>query len=103
MKDYDNVILWLDYYNKGISRAKGRKVSKSLAIYDPSISELKEAAISLGYQISRDQLNDTARFPRRPHIKSGYIMISKNSLMKNKIIKAIAEKMIQNRSKQKNK
>jgi signal recognition particle subunit SRP19 len=103
MKDYDNVILWLDYYNKGISRAKGRKVSKSLAIYDPSISELKEAAISLGYQISQDQLNDTARFPRRPHIKSGYIMISKNSLMKNKIIKAIAEKMIQNRSKQKNK
>jgi signal recognition particle subunit SRP19 len=101
MKDYDNVILWLDYYNKGISRAKGRKVSKSLAIYDPSISELKEAAISLGYEISPDQLNDTARFPRRPHIKSGYIMISKNSLIKNKVIKTIAEKMIHNRSKQK--
>ena len=30
-------------------------------------------------------------------------MISKNSLIKNKIIKSIAEKMIQNRSKQKNK
>jgi signal recognition particle subunit SRP19 len=103
MKDYDNVILWLDYYNKGISRAKGRKVSKSLAIYDPSISELKEAAISLGYEITPDQLNDAARFPRRPHIKSGYIMISKDSLMKNKVIKTIAEKMIQNRSKQKNK
>ena len=101
MKDYDYVILWLDYYDKGISRAKGRKVLKSLAIYDPSISELKDAAISLGYEISQDQLNDTARFPRRPHIKSGYIMISKNSLMKNKIIKTIAEKMIQNRSKQK--
>ncbi len=59
---------------------KGRKISKSLAIYDPSISELREAAISLGYDISPDQLNDTARFPRRPHIKSGYIMISKNRL-----------------------
>lgn len=103
MKDYENVILWLDYYNKGLSRAKGRKISKSLAIYDPSISELREAAISLGYDISPDQLNDTARFPRRPHIKSGYIMISKNSLMKSKIIKSISEKMIQNRSKQKNK
>ena len=103
MKDYDSVILWLDYYNKGLSRAKGRKISKSLAIYDPSISELREADISLGYDISSDQLNDNARFPRRPHIKSGYIMISKNRLMKNKIIKNIAEKMIQNRSKQKNK
>jgi signal recognition particle subunit SRP19 len=103
MKDYDNVILWLDYYNKGLSRTKGRRISKSLAIYDPSISELKEAAISLGYDIPPDQLNDTARFPRRPHVKSGYVMISKNNLMKNKILKNIAEKMIQNRSKQKNK
>jgi signal recognition particle subunit SRP19 len=103
MKDYDNVILWLDYYNKGLSRAKGRKISKSLAIYDPSISELKEAAISLGYEIPPDQLNDAARFPRRPHVRSGYIMISKNDSMKNKIIRNIAEKMAQNRSKQKSK
>ena len=103
MKDYDNVILWLDYYNKGLSRAKGRKISKSLAIYDPSISELKEAAISLGYKIPPDHLNDAARFPRRPHVRSGYIMISKNDSMKNKIIKNIAEKMAQNRSKQKSK
>src|ERR671920_1835043 len=99
MKDYNSVILWLDYYNKGLSRAKGRKISKFLAIYDPSISELKEAAISLGYDIPPDQLNDAARFPRRPHVKSGYIMISKNDLMKNKILKNIAEKMAQNRSK----
>src|SRR5919112_6335849 len=103
MKDFDNVILWLDYYNKGLSRDKGRKISKFLVIYDPSISELKEAAISLGYEIPPDQLNDAARFPRRPHVRSGYIMISKNDSMKNKIIKNIAEKMAQNRSKQKSK
>jgi signal recognition particle subunit SRP19 len=103
MKDYESVIVWLDYYNKGLSRNKGRKISKSLAIYDPLISELIEAAVSLGYEIPKDQINDSARFPRRPHIKSGYVMISKNNILKNKILKDSAEKMIHNRSKQKNK
>jgi signal recognition particle subunit SRP19 len=103
MKDYESVIVWLDYYNKGLSRNKGRRISKSLAIYDPLISELIEAAVSLGYEIPKDQINDSARFPRRPHIKSGYVMISKNNILKNKILKDIAEKMIHNRSKQKNK
>jgi signal recognition particle subunit SRP19 len=103
MKDYDNVILWLDYYNKGLSRNKGRRIPKSLAIYDPLISELLEAAVSLGYDVPKDQINDNARFPRRPYIKSGYVMLSKNNVLKNKILKDIAGKMIQNRSKQKNK
>jgi|SRR5918996_3655315 signal recognition particle subunit SRP19 len=103
MKDYDNVILWLDYYNKGLSRNKGRKIAKALAIYDPLLSELIEAVNSLGYDIPKDQINDSARYPRRPHIKSSYIMISKNNNLKNHIIKRIAEKMMQNRSKQRNK
>jgi signal recognition particle subunit SRP19 len=103
MKDYESVIVWLDYYNKGLSRNKGRRISKSLAIYDPLLSELIEAAVSLGYDIPKDQINDSARFPRRPHIKSGYVMISKNNILKNKLLKNIAEKMIHIRSKQKNK
>jgi signal recognition particle subunit SRP19 len=103
MKDYESVIVWLDYYNKGLSRNKGRRISKSLAIYDPLLSELIEAAFSLGYDIPKDQINDSARFPRRPHIKSGYVMISKNNILKNKLLKNIAEKMIHIRSKQKNK
>ena len=103
MKDYDNIILWLDYYNKGLSRNKGRRITKSLAIYDPLLSELIEAANSLGYEITKDQINDNARYPRRPHIKSAYIMILKNNAIKNHIIKSIAEKMMQNRSKYKNK
>ena len=42
------------------------------------------AVVSLGYDIPKDQINDSARFPRRPHIKSGYIMIPKNDKLKNK-------------------
>jgi len=70
-----------------------------MAIYDPLISELVVAAESLGYQVEKDQINDGARLPKRPHIKSGYIMISKNESLKSKILKDIAEKMILNRTK----
>lgn len=101
MKDYDNVILWLDYFNKNLSRNKGRKIQKNLAVYDPLISELSEAAISLGYDITKDNTNDNARYPRRPHVKSGYIMIPKINSNKNKIIKDISSKIINNRMKQK--
>jgi len=93
----------VDYYNKNLSRGKGRRISKSLAVYDPMITELVVAAESLGYQIENDQINDGARFPKRPHIKSGYIMISKNDSLKNKILKDIAEKMLLNRAKSKGK
>lgn len=99
MKDYENVIIWVDYYNKNFSRGKGRRISKSMAVYDPMISELVVAAESLGYQVEKDQINDGARFPKRPHIKSGYIMISKNESLKSKILKDIAEKMVLNRTK----
>src|SRR6185436_5907245 len=101
LKDYENVIIWVDYYNKNLSRGKGRRISKSLAVYDPMITELVIAAESLGYQIENDQINDRARFPRRHHIKSGYIMISKNESLKNKILKDIAEKVLLNRAKSK--
>jgi signal recognition particle subunit SRP19 len=101
LKDYENVIIWVDYYNKNLSRGKGRRVSKSMAMYDPMIAELIVAAESLGYQVEKDQINDGARYPKRPHIKSGYIMISKKESVKNKILKDIAEKIVLNRTKSK--
>lgn len=103
MKDYDSIILWIDYYNKTLSREKGRKISKSLAIYDPMLSELIIAAESLGYEIDKNQINEDARYPMRPHIKSGYIMLPKKQLRKGEILKSTAEKIISNRTKQKHK
>jgi len=72
-----------------------------MAVYDPMIAELVDAAESSGYQVEKDQINDGARFPKRPHVKSGYIMISKNESQKGKILKDIAEKIILNRTKSK--
>ena len=72
-----------------------------MAVYDPMVSELVAAAESLGYQVEKDQVNDSARFPKRPHIKSGYIMFLKNESPKSKILKDVAEQMALNRAKSK--
>ena len=67
-----------------------------MAVYDPMITELIGAAESLGYQVEKDQINDGARFPKRPHIKSGYIMISKKE-KKTSVVNQIAKEMFQAR------
>ncbi len=103
MKDYDHVILWLDYFNKNLSKRKGRRIKRESAIYDPTITEIIDAAKLAGYDdINDEKINNQARFPRRSFVKSSYIMISrKQTEKKSAIIKTIGEKMLQKRNKQK--
>jgi signal recognition particle subunit SRP19 len=102
LKDYDHVILWLDYFNKNLSRSKGRKVKRDKSIFDPSLLELIDAAMEAGYNPTKEETNDQARYPRRSFVKSGYIMILKPSdVKKTGAINTIAEKMVQKRNKQK--
>ncbi len=102
MKDYDHVILWLDYFNKNLKRRQGRKVKRDQAIFDPTIQELVEAVKTAGFQLADDEINDHARFPRRSFVKSGYVMIAKKEgVKKSAVIENIAERMLQKRSRQK--
>jgi signal recognition particle subunit SRP19 len=96
MKDYDHQIIWLDYFNKNLSRKKGRKVGKSISVYDPTIQELIGASKSLELEIPDENINNQARYPRRSFVKSGYVMISK-SKNKSIIVNQIAKKMIETR------
>ena len=98
MKDYDHVIIWTDYFNRNLSRRKGRKVSKDMAIFDPSIQELIDASKSAGFAVSVESTNETARFPRRSYVRSGYVMLAKKaSSKKSNIMLTLAERIAQNR------
>lgn len=96
MKDYDHQIVWLDYFNKNLSRKKGRKVSKNISVYDPTMQELIGASKTLELDFSEEDINDQARYPRRAFVKSGYIMISKGD-KKSSVINQIAKEMIEAR------
>ena len=79
MKDYDHVIIWTDYFNRNLSRRKGRKVSKDMAIFDPSIQELIDASKSAGFEVSAESTNETARFPRRSYVRFGIRYVGEKS------------------------
>ncbi|MGH9996690.1 MAG: signal recognition particle subunit SRP19/SEC65 family protein [Nitrososphaeraceae archaeon] len=96
MKDYDHQIVWLDYFNKNLSRKKGRKVSKNISVYDPTMQELIGASKTLELDFSEEDINNQARYPRRAFVKSGYIMISKRD-KKTSVINQIAKEMIEAR------
>ncbi len=102
MKDYDHVILWLDYFNRHLSRSKGRRVKRDKSIFDPTLADLIDAAKSAGFNLTEEETNDQARYPRRAFVKSSYIMILKpNEVKKSVTVNAIADKMLQKRNKQK--
>jgi len=97
MKDYEHVVVWLDYFNKTLPRDKGRKLSKEKCIFDPSLKELIEAAKAAGLELT--ETNEKVRFPKRPYVRSGYIVIPKSG-PKTKILNKISEKLVSKRAKQ---
>ena len=96
MKDYDHQIVWLDYFNRNLSRKKGRKVSKNISVFDPTMQELIGASENLELDFSEEDTNNQAKYLRRAFVKSGYIMISKKE-KKTSVVNQIAKEMFQAR------
>ena len=76
MKDYDHVVVWLDYFNKNLSRAKGRRMPRDRCVFDPTLKELADAAAAAGLAVAEQ--SEGARFPRRPYVRSGYLALPKD-------------------------
>ncbi len=97
MKDYEHIVIWLDYFNKTLTKNKGRRLAKEKCVFDPSLNELIEAAKAAGFEVKESE--DKLRFPRRPYVRSGYIVLPKES-PKTKILNKISEKLVSKRAKQ---
>ena len=97
MKDYEHVVIWLDYFNKTLPRAKGRRLDKERCIFDPSLKELIDATKAAGFEITES--NEKVRFPKRPYVRSGYVVLPKGS-SKTIILNKISEKLVSKRTKQ---
>ena len=97
MKDYEHVVIWLDYFNKNLKKSKGRRLGLEKCVFDPSLKELTEAAKAAGFEITES--DDKVRFPKRPFVRSGYVVLPKGS-SKTKILNKISEKLVSKRVKQ---
>ena len=67
MKDYEHVVIWLDYFNKTLPRAKGRKLGKEKCVFDPSLKELMDATKAAGLEITES--DDKVRLANGREIK----------------------------------
>ena len=97
MKDYDHVVIWLDYFNKNLKKSKGRRLGLEKCVFDPSLKELTDATTSAGFKITESE--DKVRYPKRPFVRSGYIVLPKGS-SKTIILNKISQKLISKRAKQ---
>ena len=97
MKDYEHIVIWLDYFNKTLPRNKGRKLSKEKCVFDPSLKELIDAAKAAG--LDPTETEEQVRFPKSPYVRSGYIVLEKKSAKTN-IMDKISEKLVSKRAKQ---
>ena len=97
MKSYDHVVIWLDYFNKTLSRKKGRRLPKDKCVFDPSLNELIESSNAAG--LKPTETDDKVRFPQRAYVRSGYIILEKK-FSKTKILNKISEKLVIKRAKQ---
>ncbi len=89
------MVLWLDYFNKNLKRRQGRKVKRDHAVFDPTVQDLVEATRAAGFQLSDQDINSDARFPRRSFVKSGYVMVAKKEgVKKSQIINEVAAKLL---------
>ena len=97
MKDYEHVVIWLDYFNKTLPRNKGRRLSKEKCVFDPSLKELIDAIKAAGLEPTETE--EQVRFPKRPYVRSGYVVLEKKSAKTN-IMNKIADKLVSKRAKQ---
>ena len=97
MKAYEHVVIWLDYFNKTLPRNKGRKLPKEKCIFDPSLKELIEASKAAG--LEPKETEEQVRFPKRPYVRSGYIVLEKNATKIN-IMNKISNKLVSKSAKQ---
>ena len=73
-------------------------MNKEKCIFDPSLKEMTDAARSAGFEITES--HEKARYPKRPYVRSGYIVIPKGT-PKTKMLSKISERMVAKRTKQK--
>ena len=99
MKDYNRIVIWLDYINSVLTRKEGRRQPLNKSIKNPTAELLSKAAKRLNLTF---EYKDAA-YQKRNLVESGYISIKKKKI-KSKTVSELASAMslIKNKDKNRN-
>lgn len=84
-----SIILYPVYFNSKCPRSKGRRVSKSRAVKNPTVDEIYKAVRALGLNCT---IEKDKHHPARWFEREGRIVVS-TTLKKTQLIKEVAKKL----------
>jgi signal recognition particle subunit SRP19 len=85
-KEDDKLVLWPEYFDKSLTKNKGRRVPIKLAIKNPTVEEIAKAAKRLKLN---PKIESGRAYPGRWWRKSGRVLV-KTKAHKTKIIRQVA-------------
>lgn len=88
------VALYPAYFDSSRSREEGRRVSRPMALANPTAEELRDAAKKLGYRV---EVELEVAHPSRSHKAEGRVLILGGG-RKTEIVRAVAQKLKSQRS-----
>lgn len=83
------ITIWPQYLNKNLTLSEGRKVSKVIAVSNPTIAEIERALKRLGYQYN---IQKERAYPGKWYEKSGRVLVEYDKT-KLELIKEISLKI----------
>jgi len=86
-RDDHKLIIWPIYFDKNISRSKGRKIGKKFSLEKPDIEKIAKAAKTLGLN---PIIEKNASHPNKSWKKEGRVIVDQKDA-KTKIIFQIAK------------
>jgi signal recognition particle subunit SRP19 len=89
MRKQDKIIVWPVYFDLGKTRVEGRRVSKTLALQAPKISEIEAAMEKMGLEF---ECVPNKGYPKTSWNKSGLLLVEKKG-SKEQVITGIAKQM----------
>ena len=89
MDEETAIAIWPEYFDLRRTRAQGRRVSKALAVLNPTTEGIAKALAAMGANFKIDE--DKA-YPGNWHRHKGRVLVE-NSMPKTELLRRIAEKM----------
>ncbi|SRR5712692_3750825 len=96
MKRPGFLIVWPFQIDSSRTRGQGRRLPVSRAVKQPSLKEVWQASMTLGYS---PQTTEKAALPKSPWEKSGFVLVKKAG-PRPVVLKAIAGEIVKTRQKQ---
>jgi len=90
------LIVWPAHLDSSRTRGQGRRLPVSRAVKQPSMKEVWQAAMSLGYS---PESKEKAALSSSPWEKTGYVTIKKTG-QRSTVLKGIASEIVKSRQKE---